>query len=178
MSATTVVSWEWFFSWGPALEAYYPRFTAQSQITGIFTVDVPFMIPIAQFGGETYLVLNGSSDVVVFRPREWRGTATSGIPPFSQDFYLTPAQMAAEVNGYAPGTVAHIYLTSDGGPRLRDRLVGYSRAARGGAGGANLDSLYSLVGGLDEHVSVVGPNQLVDLALQRNAYLHRAAGKP
>ena len=61
----------------------------------------------------------------MFKPREWRGVAFNyfsryisilgtnydGSPPFSDQNYLTEAEMAAEINGYEPGTVAHLYLT-------------------------------------------------------------------
>ena len=43
--------------------------------------------------------------------------------------------MASEINGYARGSVSHIYLTSDGG--------------------MNLNTLYTMVAMLDPHVRVV-----------------------
>lgn len=45
------------------------------------------------------------------------------------------------------GTVTWIYVTSDGG--------------------GNLQMLYDLVENLDEHVLVVGPETLIDMAIQR-----------
>ena len=54
--------------------------------------------------------------------------------------------MAAEINGYAPGTLTYIYLTSDGG--------------------ADLDALYDLVPYLDEHVKVVSHEVLINMALE------------
>ena len=52
--------------------------------------------------------------------------------------------MAAQINGYAPGAVTAIYLTSDGG--------------------GNLEMIDQLVGRLGAHVSVVG-NEIGELAL-------------
>jgi hypothetical protein len=54
--------------------------------------------------------------------------------------------MAARLNGFPPGTVSHIYMTSDGGATLQD--------------------FFHLVPLLQEHVRVVDPDSLVDLALQ------------
>ena len=60
--------------------------------------------------------------------------------------YVRP-QLAAEINGYPPGTVAAIYLTSDGG--------------------GSLDSFYALVPLLDAgRVQVVNHNAVARLALQ------------
>jgi hypothetical protein len=56
--------------------------------------------------------------------------------------------MAAEINGYPPGTVSHLYCTTDGG--------------------FTLPMLFELVTLLQEHVEVVSANQLVDLARQRS----------
>ena len=60
--------------------------------------------------------------------------------------------MAAEINGYEPGSVAHLYLTSDGG--------------------MNLPTLSTMVGMLDpERVKVVNHEELTEMARQRSAYL-------
>jgi hypothetical protein len=85
-------------------------------------------------------------DVVLFRPREWRGTTPSNIP-FSHREYLSVQEMAAELNHLSPGTVTWIYLTSDGG--------------------GNIDNIYGLVEKLEEHVLVVNHEALTDLAKQR-----------
>jgi len=53
--------------------------------------------------------------------------------------------MAAEINAYPPGTATQIYVTSDGG--------------------ANLDTIYSLVPLLAEHVRVVNHEAVVAMAL-------------
>ena len=109
------------------------------------------MVPVLQFWNDTYLVMPGTHPTVVFRPREWRGSANCTLvpcPPFAQGNYLSPSEMAAEVSGYAPGTVAHIYLTSDGG--------------------GDLNSLYEMVENMSSHVRVVNADQAADLALQRH----------
>jgi hypothetical protein len=74
---------------------------------------------------------------VVFRPHEWRGTRGSTIP-WANEENLNVSAMAAEINGYAPGSVSAVYLTSDGGGNLQD-----------------IDALVNV---LDEHVEVVGTN--------------------
>ena len=111
---------------------------------------VPFNIPILEFGeDEHFKVLDGSNDgkLVLFKPQEWRGdSGGNGGIPFAKQNYVTASDMAARINGLKPGTVTHIYLTSDGG--------------------ASLDTLYDLVPLLDSHVSVVSPNVAVQMALQ------------
>jgi hypothetical protein len=51
------------------------------------------------------------------------------------------------LNNNPTGTVSHIYVTSDGG--------------------ASLDTIYSLIPLLAEHVQVVGPSQLINLVYQK-----------
>eukprot|EP00013_Stygamoeba_regulata_P004035 CAMPEP_0177641364 /NCGR_PEP_ID=MMETSP0447-20121125/7026_1 /TAXON_ID=0 /ORGANISM="Stygamoeba regulata, Strain BSH-02190019" /LENGTH=617 /DNA_ID=CAMNT_0019143475 /DNA_START=168 /DNA_END=2021 /DNA_ORIENTATION=+ len=150
LAVDTTVSWEWFYDWARGFSHYYPRYGAAGLVRGVFAVNVPFMLPVLEFGRESYKVLHGAAHpVVMFRPREWRGSNSTGAPPLSKANYLTPTEMAAELNTDPRGTVTHIYLTSDGG--------------------ASLDTLYDMVGALDEHVSIVSTHQLVDLALQRSA---------
>eukprot|EP00759_Apiculatamorpha_spiralis_P035522 PhF_6_TR36213/c0_g1_i3/m.52849 len=151
MNASTTVSWDTFNSWTTGLQNFYPKY-AGTNINGVFAVNVPFMIPILDFGLEFYKVLGSNTsatdNVIIFRPREWRGTDASQSPPFGQAEYLTPTQMANEINTYPGGTVTHLYLTTDGGFVLND--------------------LFTMVGMLQEHVEVVGPSQLVDMARQRS----------
>ena len=68
--------------------------------------------------------------------------------PFSNATGLTVDQMAAQLNGYKPGRIVPIYLTSDGG--------------------ANLTIIYELVRKLEEHVTIVG-TETGALALQAAA---------
>ena len=76
---------------------------------------------------------------------EWRGTrgAQHGIP-FSGATNMNVTQMANQINGYTPGAVTAIYLTSDGG--------------------GNLEIIDELVAKLGPHVNVVG-NEIGELAL-------------
>lgn len=139
MSASASVHWEWTLTWERAIKHFFPRYAERGIVRGLFAVNVPFMIPVLAFGlSEQYKIFGGK--VVLFRPHEWRGT-TCGVN------CETPEKKAAEINGYAPGTVTHLYLTSDGG--------------------MNMDTLNKMVGLLGEHVEVVNHNNLVDFALQR-----------
>jgi hypothetical protein len=102
------------------------------------------MIEIFQQPDEYYKILD--NNIILFRPREWRGTTPSNIP-FSHREYLSVEEMAAELNHLLTGTITWIYLTSDGG--------------------GNLDNIYALVTLLQEHVLVVNHEVLINLALQR-----------
>ena len=146
MSTTGIVEWEWISHWKSALENYYPRYTANGIVKGIFTVNVPYNLPTPTiFKHDEYYKMVGDN-VALFKPREWRGTG-DGEVPFSHHNFLTVDEMAAEINGYALGTVTYVYLTSDGG--------------------GSIDNVYDLVKELDEHVLVVNQDTLADLAIQR-----------
>ena len=142
-STDGTVEWEWFTAWQKSMDTYYPRYAAKNRVRGLFAVNVPFMLPIPAFGEDFYKVF--ANRTVVFRPREWRGTQGSSSIPLSKREYLTIDEMAAEINGYKPGTVSQIYLTSDGG--------------------ANLTAFAGLAQRLAEHVEVVPTSTLVDMAL-------------
>jgi len=145
MSTNSAVAWEWTLTWASALKHYFPRYAERNIVRGLFTVNVPFNLPIIPFIGikDHFQVLNDRT--VVFKPREWRGGGKPDVP-FSKNNYLTAKDMAAEINNYPKGTVSHIYLTSDGG--------------------ANLGLLYDMVQQLDEHVQIVNHNVIVEMALQ------------
>merc|ERR1711968_407280 len=96
--ARGTVHWEWFYGWQQTMDHYYPNYP-----TDIVWEDF-------------YKSLD--EKIFIFKPREWRGTNVDGAPPFSGSNYLTEEEMAAEINGYPPGTVSHLYLTSDGGMNL------------------------------------------------------------
>jgi len=146
LSTTASVAWEFALSWENAIDQYFPRYSENGVVQGFFAVNVPFMLPVLPFlDGEFFKVLGNQSNVVLFRPREWRGTDASGAPPFSGQNYLTAVEMAKEVNTYPGGTATQIYVTSDGG--------------------ANLDTIYSLVALLEEHVELVDDRGLVAMAL-------------
>ena len=59
--------------------------------------------------------------------------------------------MAAEINNYVPGTVSHLYLTSDGGLKL--------------------DMVYRMLDMLDDHVKIVNHEELTEMARLRSQLL-------
>jgi hypothetical protein len=142
MNTSALVSWEWFGTWNESIDRFYPQYGVNSVVRGIFPVNVPYMIPVLPFGRtQQYMLLGEHRDVVLFRPREWRGAKGSG----SQ--YRTAEQMAAELNGDERGSIVGIYTTSDGG--------------------MNLQLLYDTVKLLAPHVQIVAPEELASLAVQR-----------
>jgi len=150
LSSRGTVHWEWFYSWATTFETYFPKYVGHSScINAFFATNVPYNFPTNVLWNDHYKVVG--EEIVVFKPREWRGTNKDGAPPFSDKNYLTEAEMAAEINGYPLGSVSHLYLTSDGG--------------------MNLPTLYTMVAMLGEHVKVVNHEELTEMARQRNAYL-------
>ena len=142
INTSALVSWEWFGTWDESIDRFYPQYGANGVVRGIFPVNVPYMIPVLPFGrARQYMLLGEHRDVVLFRPREWRGAKGSG----SQ--YRTAEQMAAELNGDERGSIVGIYTTSDGG--------------------MNLQLLYDTVKLLAPHVQIVAPEELTSLAVQR-----------
>ena len=152
MNTSGTVDWEWFLTWADAFKNYFPRYAAAGAVRGLFGVDVPFLLPTLPFLGkhDSYAIVDGNTAaggrVVVFQPREWRGSGNTTLPFAKKDYY-TPVEMAAELNGNEVGTVSYIYLTSDGGASL-----------------AQFDALVPL---LAPHVEVVDHNTIVAMALQR-----------
>ena len=148
MDLSSSVAWEWVGWWESAIQHYFPRYSSNGVVRGFFAVNVPYLLPTLPFAlnKEKYKLLGEQKSVVLFRPREWRGgRGTKSIQ--NGKFELTAAQMAAEIGSYEAGSVAHLYVTSDGG--------------------ANLDLVYDMVRQLDAHVEVVGPKTLVEMAVQR-----------
>jgi hypothetical protein len=142
LGANSMVGWEWTGSWGKAFRNYFPRYTANDVIQAVFTVNVPYLIPIFVFPlWDTYRIVD--EKLVVFKPREWRGTDER----FPKRFYLSEQNMADEINGYKLGTVTHIYTTSDGG--------------------FDYDTLFNMVQKLGDHVEIVESKTLVKMALER-----------
>ena len=148
MDSSNSVAWEWFGYWESAVKNYFPRYSAKGVVRGFFAVNVPYLLPTVpfSFGSERYKILGKEKNVVLFRPREWRGgSGAKGIQ--NGKFELTASQMAAEIGAYDAGSVTHLYVTSDGG--------------------ANLDLVYQMVRQLNERVEVVGPKTLIEMAVQR-----------
>jgi hypothetical protein len=141
LNTSTTVAWEFMGTWGAAIAEYVPRYAPVGQVRALVAVNVPFFVPVIDFGpDEFFKVINGS--VVLFRPNEWRGT-TGGI------FLQNATTFAADINAYPPGTVTAIYMTSDGGAQLSD-----------------FTALAALLG---EHVVVVPPPNVADLAVASHA---------
>jgi len=154
LSATGSVHWEWFFGWEAAFENYFPKYAttenSESCMKSFFATNVPynFYPDPTEFPEDAHFrALDG--DVIVFKPREWRGTNKDNIPIFGDLNYLTEEEMAAEINGYKIGSVSHLYLTSDGG--------------------MNLETLYTMIDMLEDHVKVVNHEELTEMARQKNA---------
>ncbi len=150
LGTASTVHWEWFTTWQEAESAFLPRYAQHGVIRGIFPVNVPYMFPT--FTGwnanQTVKVLAdaGGGAVALFRPREWRGVDGSGsgiVAPF----YLRPEDMAKELAGYPRGTVAYVYMTSDGGLTLAN-------------------SISALIPLLPSHVHLVSADTASELALE------------
>ena len=148
--ATGSVHWEWFYGWGQTFDTYFPRYIANNScINSFFATNVPYNFPTDVLWEDHYKSLERK--VFVFKPREWRGTNPDGAPPFSGANYLTEQEMAEEINNYSPGSVSHLYLTSDGG--------------------MNLPTLYTMIDLLAPHVKVVNHEELTEMARQRSEML-------
>ncbi len=127
LGITGTVHWEWFDAWERAEEQFLPRYArAGGAIRGVFPVNVPYMFPTFTWWDPDafFAVLTGDDggEVAVFRPRQWRGVHGEGIG-LDEPFYLTPADMAAELGAYPPGTVTWVYMTSDGGLSLENSFM-------------------------------------------------------
>ena len=80
--------------------------------------------------------------------KEGRSTREGASSLVSYIFnYFSEEDMAAEITNYPPGTVTHLYLTSDGG--------------------LNLPMLYRMIEMLGDHVKVVNHEELTEMARQR-----------
>jgi hypothetical protein len=90
------------------------------------------------------LVGEDGGEMVVFRPRQWRG-----IDDSDDQFFLSPQNMAEELGNYPSGTVTGVYMTSDGGLDLEN-------------------SFMELVRLLPPHVQLVSADTAARLALEAN----------
>ena len=155
LSTTGSVHWEWFYGWKAAFDNYFPKYgiseKSESCVKSFFATNVPYNFyptPIQWPLNEHFRIVDG--DVVVFKPREWRGTNKDNAPIFGDNNYLTEEEMAAEINGYKKGSVSHLYLTSDGG--------------------MNLPTLDKMINMLDDHVKIVNHEELTEMARQKKQY--------
>ena len=122
-----VVHWDWNDSWREAEDHLLPKYARQGgAIQGVFPINVPFMLPtFPWWKAERFfkvLVGEDGTEIVVFRPRQWRGIDDSGAG-VTEPFYLNPQKMADELGGYPPGTVTWVYMTSDGGLNLENSFM-------------------------------------------------------
>lgn len=146
----STVHWEFFDQWPYAETVFLPKYaTKGGAIKGVFPVNVPYMFPTGTWDDNQFFkVIDGQDDgkVVLFRPREWRGVKDNG-GRLDKEFFLSPEKMAEELDAYPRGTVAGIYMTSDGGLDLNN-------------------SVMELVKILPEHVRLVSSDTAVQLALE------------
>jgi hypothetical protein len=127
------------------MSQYVPRYSQQHIVRALLAVNVPYLLPILDFEGQFFKVLNGT---VLFAPNEWRGTSGSA-DPLLHPFLLSDAVLAAKVGSYPRGTATAIYVTSDGG--------------------ANIQDIFDLAAALPEHVQLVEASALVQAALATSA---------
>ena len=127
-----------------AVKDYYPRYSARGIVRSLFTVNVPYMLPVGLFEhGKFYHVLGDNAPIVMFKPREWRSSSSNTSKPN----LFTPL-FAKEINECPPGSVTTIYTTTDGGSRMQ--------------------ILYDLVALLEDHVEVVDHEAIADFALRHH----------
>ncbi len=146
LETSGVVAWEWFGHWNTAVTEYFPQYSANKILRGVFPVNVPFNVPMIEVFKSAQDFKMIADNVVLFRPREWRGDTASNIPVSHRE-YLTVDQMATEINHLPRGTISWLYLTSDGG--------------------GSLQMIYDLVAKLYGHVEVVSHETLTNLAIER-----------
>jgi hypothetical protein len=127
LGVASTVHWDWFETWHDAEDHFLPKYaTAGGAIRGVFPVNVPYMFNTFPWWPEErfFEVLSGEGggQVVVFRPREWRGITDDQDP-----FFLSPRKMADEIGAYPKGTVTWVYMTSDGGLTLDNSFFAVAR---------------------------------------------------
>jgi hypothetical protein len=118
LSTSGTSAWEWFYSWGNAIESYFPLYSEKNTVKGFFAINVPYPIPIVAFKGH-YKVMNGNT--VLFKPlADWQKVDGSGSPlpfPDPKD-NMVPEKMAEKIGALEKGTVTYVYMTHDAGARI------------------------------------------------------------
>jgi len=147
LGTTSTVSWEWVLSWPHAISTYFPQYSERNIVRGFFGVNVPYPIPIEAFSGN-YKVIGSN---ILFKALLTWYYPSGLIKPHTWDKKddITEKDLGIRLNELKNGTITYIYLTHDGGARLQ-----------------NYYGLYQL---LDSHVRIVNHEQLVGLALQKEA---------
>ncbi len=118
-----VVHWDWVDTWHDAEDHFLPKYArAGGSVRGVFPINVPYFFPIFTWWPEDqfFEVLTGADGgkLALFRPRSWRG-----IDKETDQFRLTPQKMVDEISGYPKGTIAWVYMTSDGGLTLQNSFL-------------------------------------------------------
>jgi hypothetical protein len=126
LGTTGTVHWDWVGTWNDAESHFLPKYArAGGPVRGIFPSNVPYSFPtFTWWPPERFYELVGGADgskLALFRPRSWRGVNDEKDP-----YFLTPQKMADEIASYPKGTVAWIYLTSDGGLILETSFLALS----------------------------------------------------
>ncbi|CAK0840118.1 unnamed protein product, partial [Prorocentrum cordatum] len=151
LNTSGIVACEFMGYWHHAINEYFPRYSEQNVVRGLFGVNVPYMIPVAEFGfREQFKVLGKEGNVVLFRPNEWRGSKDCSKQSvinaaICREHFKNATEMSAHINSFQPGTVAAFYTTSDGG--------------------MDMQLIYDTVKLLEDHVEVVNQEVLVEMAL-------------
>lgn len=127
LDTNSTIHWDWATTWQRAETVFLPKYAKEEgTIKGVFPVNVPYMLPTFTWWdpNQFFKVLIGQDggEVVLFRPREWRGIDDSGSG-ITKEFYLSPENMADELSNYPLGTVSYVYMTSDGGLNLENSFM-------------------------------------------------------
>jgi hypothetical protein len=115
-NSSATVDWEWLGTWGATIANFTPRYAERGVIKALFAVNVPYLVPILEFGAQEYFKVFGGA-TVLFKPNEWRGDS-GAAEPLLHPFLRNASEMAADLMAAPKGTVTAIYLTSDGGGRV------------------------------------------------------------
>jgi hypothetical protein len=146
----STVHWEWFSDWRHAEREFLPKYAhPDGPIQGLFAVNVPYLFSTGTWRRNQFFKALAGRDgarVVLFRPRPWRGVNDRGERG-DRKYYLSPGNMAKELGEYPRGTVAAIYMTSDGGLTLENSFMALTKI-------------------LPEHVRLVSSDTAVRLALE------------
>lgn len=127
LGINSTIHWDWWETWRDAEDHFLPKYASrEGAIRGVFPTNVPFMFPTFTWwrSNQFFRVLTGEdgTEIVVFRPRQWRGIDERGTGA-EEPFYLTPQKMADELSNYPLGTVTWVYMTSDGGLSLENSFM-------------------------------------------------------
>eukprot|EP00475_Leptophrys_vorax_P041680 TRINITY_DN785_c0_g1_i1.p1 TRINITY_DN785_c0_g1~~TRINITY_DN785_c0_g1_i1.p1 ORF type:complete len:549 (-),score=135.53 TRINITY_DN785_c0_g1_i1:116-1762(-) len=150
LNSSGSVHWEFMLTWQSAFEHYFPMYadsvSSGEGVHAFFLNNAPWVFPIWSMfiTGETYRFYGNAKDpdhsVVVFKPAfNWCANCPSG------GLNLTASQAANMINSLPAGSVQYVYVIQN----------------------TDLKTLFELPQSLDEHVQLVGYQQLVQLARLR-----------